>query len=356
MFNSYAKFLVAALVLSACRSQSVAVPVDAVPPVPVSVVPVQVGNMSQPVIATGTFGSRDEIPLSFKIGGVISSVLVDEGNAVAKGQVLASLDLREIDTAVEKARVAVEKAERDAERVKRLAADSVATPVQAQDAMSAYLAARADYAAARVNREYATIRAPESGVVLRRHMSAGVTIGVGLPVLTLGGGARGRVLRVGLPDRDALRVHVGAQVAVHFDALPEIEFVGHVTLTGRSADQRNGTYAVEIALSNADALPAGLVGRAAIAVEAATMGMFVPVDALLEADADSAIVYTVGAHAPFTAEAHRVRIVQLLGQNAEVSGLVAGARVITRGAPYVSAGSRVRIVAPEMVATNGRDQ
>jgi len=342
--------ILATLTLVGCNRDADARTVDASPLVSVDVATVTSGNASQSVVATGVFGSRDEIPLSFKIGGVIARVMVDEGTSVQKGQLLASLDLREIDAMVDKARVGMDKAERDAARVKRLAADSVATTVQAQDAMSAFDAARADYATARVNREYATIVAPENGIVLTRHATPGTTIGAGMPVLTMGGSARGRVLRVGVPDRDVLRVRVGDAALVHFDAMPNTTYRGTVTLLGQSANTRTGTYAVEIALRGADALPAGLVGHAAIAARATSTAALLPVDALLEADADSALVYTVGTSEPLIAQPHHVRITQLIGDNAAVTGLENGARVITRGAPYVTRGARVRIAAPTVVA------
>ena len=337
--------LIASLTASACRGDVDATPVgdNTIAPVSVSVATVTSGSAAQPVVATGIFGPRDEIPLAFKIGGVIDRVLVDAGASVLKGQVLASLDLREIDAMVGKARAGLERAERDASRVARLAADSVATRVQALDAASALNAARADYTTARVNREYATILAPESGIVLTRTANAGSTVAPGTPVLTIGGSARGRVLRVGIPDRDAMRVRVGDSATAHFGAAPAAIFRGTVTLLGKSADARTGTYAVEITLRDVSSLPAGLVGRAEIAVRATTTAAQLPVDALLEADADSALVYTVGAVEPLIAQPRRVKITQLMGDYVAVAGLEHGSRVITRGAPYVTAGARVRI-------------
>lgn len=314
------------------------------PPVTVDVATVTTDAIAQPVTVTGTFGSRDEIPLSFKIGGVIARVVVDQGVSVHKGQLLAALDLREIDAMVDKAKVGVDKAERDAARIRRLQADSVATLAQLQDATSAYDAARADYATAKVNREYATIIAPEDGLVLQRQATPGTTIGAGVPVLTIGGSSRGRVVRAGLPDRDALRVRVGDRARARFDALPNATFHGTVTLLGRAADARTGTYTVEVSLHDAASLPSGLVGRVDIAVRATTMAALIPVDALLEADADSAIVYTVSLGTPLVAQQHRVHIAQLHGDRAAVTGLENGARVITRGAPYVTQGSRVQLV------------
>lgn len=338
-----------ALTAAAC---SKAAPPDSAPQlVAVAAAVVSGDSVAQPIVATGTFGPRDSIALSFKIGGVIARLAVDEGQVVHKGQTLAALDLREIDAMVDKAAIGVAKAERDEARIRRLATDSVATPVQAQDAASALAAARADLATARVNREYAVIVAPEDGTVLRRNVTAGVTIGAGMPVVQLAGTTRGRVLRAGLPDRDALRVHAGDAATVTFDALPGRSFAGRVTLLGSSADARTGTYAVEVTMNDAATLPSGLVGQLRIRPRAAGRVALVPVDALLEADADSATVFELATGNEPVATARRVHVLQLDGDRAAIAGLAEGARIVTRGAPYVTAGARVRVISNASVAT-----
>src|SRR5262245_24178296 len=65
--------------------------------IPVHVATVTEDSIAQPVTATGVVALRDEIALSFKIGGVVAQVLVREGESVRAGQLLATLDLREID-------------------------------------------------------------------------------------------------------------------------------------------------------------------------------------------------------------------------------------------------------------------
>lgn len=346
------------LLLSACSDTPERDATTRTPAVPVSVDTVRSGNAAVPVSATGTFGSRDEIPLAFKIGGIVARVLVDEGATVQRGQLLASLDLREITAIVAKAQTGFDKAQRDQARVQRLAVDSVATLVQLQDATSALDAARSDLVTATVNREYAMIVAPEGGIVLQRLVTAGSSVSSGTPIITLGGTRRGRVLRVGLPDRDALRVQPGDAATVHFDAIPTRTFTGRVQMVGRSADPRTGTYAVEIAVSGADALPSGLVGVVSIVVRGSTgdstRGASISADALLEADRDSATIYTVatGREAPddLMAQALRVRVTGVRGDRAMIEGLTPGLRIVTRGAAYVTPGARVRIVTADTLA------
>lgn len=319
---------------------------------PVTIVSVSHDSIVQPVVATGTYGPRDEVPLAFKIGGVVARVLVDEGATVQRGQILAVLDLREIDALVAKARTGAEKGARDQSRLERLHADSVATLSQLQDATSAADAAKSDLATALVNREYATIVAPSSGVIMRRLVTAGSTTAPGTTVLTLASNERGRVLRVGLPDRDALRMRQGDNASAQFDAVPGKTFHGKVTLLGRSADARTGTYIAEVALDDASALPAGLVGRVTLAPKAAAIATLIPIDALVEANADSAVIYTASTDKTPIAERHTVHILFVNGDRVAVqtdASTRALQRVVTRGSQYLTADMPVRVVSAEGV-------
>ena len=53
--------------------------------IPVEVTPVVEQSLTPPVTATGTLGGKEEVALSFTIGGVISRILVDEGSASVRG-------------------------------------------------------------------------------------------------------------------------------------------------------------------------------------------------------------------------------------------------------------------------------
>ncbi|HCX68735.1 MAG TPA: efflux RND transporter periplasmic adaptor subunit, partial [Rhodobiaceae bacterium] len=66
------------------------------------------------------YRSEREGVLSFKTSGLIKSIAVDEGDRVAKGDILAELDMREIDADARRAAAAATKAKRDAERLKPL--------------------------------------------------------------------------------------------------------------------------------------------------------------------------------------------------------------------------------------------
>jgi len=329
------------LVLTACSESADATPDTTIPPVPVALGDVRRESVTRPVVATGVFGPKDEVSLSFKIGGIVSRVSVDEGASVQRGTVIASLDLREIDAQLTKARIGLQKATRDVVRVRALQADSVATLAQLQDTESALAAAQADMDAATVNREYAVITAPVSGRVLRRRVQPGALVSSGQEVLTLGSDARGRVVRVGVPDRDAVRLSLNQRAEVSFDAMPGRAFIGRVSQRGASTDPRTGMVSIEVSVDGADALPAGTVARVSIAVPSATDVTLVPAAAVIEADGDSATVYSIRDG---RAVRHSVRVLFISGDRIAVQGLDNVSRVVSDGAAYLRDGAAVRDV------------
>lgn len=346
---AFAAFAVSGFVVAACGRDAQGAPTNETA-IPIRVAPVAAPGASS-ISATGTLGAKDEIPLAFKIGGVVSSVSVDEGARVRKGQPLATLDLREIDAAVSKATAGADKARRDAARVERLYKDSVATLAQSQDAQTTRDAAEADLRAARVNREFAVITAPSDGVILRRSVNSGAQVSPGTQILLFGSATRGAVLRVGLADRDAVRVHEGDAAAVTFDAFPNREFSGRVRQVGASADARTGTYAIEVAVVGGESLPSGLVGRVNIGVRPSASAradvtgagvVAIPAEALVQGAGDTGVVFVFDV-ASRRALRHAVTLAGVDGDNVLVRGLAGGTQVVTAGAAWLKDSARVEV-------------
>lgn len=335
--------LALSVIASGCRDDGAQEAGSAREPATVRAAAVTYAVVTRPVVATGTFGPKDEIALSFKIGGVVQRVAVDAGATVHAGQLLASLDLREIDAALAKARTGAAKAERDRERAHALYRDSVATLSQLQDAESAAELAHADLEAARFNHAHAVIVAPVDGVILRRSAEPGENLGPGSPVLLLGSRARGAVLRVGLADRDVVRIAHGDRAEVRFAALPERTFRGRVTEIGAAAERGTGTYAVEVALEDAEALAAGMVGDVSVFPSVGVRTAVVPVEALLEADGDEATVFALSADGT-RALRRQVKVAFLEGGRVAVAGLDDATSVITDGAAWLTDGQAVRVI------------
>jgi RND family efflux transporter MFP subunit len=320
-------------------------PAAGVPLVPVAVSEVSLVSAVQTILAAGTLGAKEELPLAFKIGGIVARVAVDAGQAVRAGSVLAELAPTEIAAEVEKARQGRAKAERDLARVKSLYRDSVATLEQLQDATTQFEVAASNLKIAEFNRQYSVIRAGTDGVILKRMVEPGQLVSPGATVLLFRTDRRGVVLRAALPDRDAVTVRIGDTASVRFDAYPGERFRGRVAQIAAAATQGTGTYEVEIALEGrGSGLVSGLVGHVAIAPRSSSLVPSVPVEALLEAHGDSATLFTLSDDST-TVTRRRVRVGPLDGARVTVlDGLAGGQRVVTAGAEWLADGVKVRLV------------
>jgi membrane fusion protein, multidrug efflux system len=342
--NRVVSILLLPVAITGCARGRAATPsARAETPVAVRVGPVAFELLTRPVTATGMLGPKEEVPLSFKVGGVIAQLRVDEGQSVRAGDTLALLDLSEIDAAVVRAKSAADKAERDLTRAQRLYGDSVATLEQAQNAETGRDVARAELETATFNRRYAIIVAPAAGVILKRSAEPGQLVQPGVPILTLGSHARGVVVRTGLADRDVVRVRLGDRAVVQFDAFPGRTFDGTVTELAGASDPMTGTYDVEVTIPAAARLASGLVGQVEIRPAATHTVALIPIEALLEADGSHATVFAVSADGR-RAERRSVTIAFLAGDRVAVtSGLEGVATVVTDGAAYLDDGTTLRI-------------
>lgn len=339
--------LCAALCLAAC-GESPAPQAAAPEAAPVRAAPAESAPVTEAVRAVGVLAPRDELRLSFKVGGVIESLDVEAGDRVRAGQVLAVLKRTEVDAAVAQASEGAEKARRDLERARQLRADEVATQEQVEDLTTAYNVARANLQAAQFNARYARIEAPAAGVVLQRLARANELVQGGQPVLVLGATESGWIVRAALADRDAVRVSEGDAAVVEFDAFPGRPFGGRVARIGSSADPYTGTFEVEIDVAPDGARFArGLVAKVSIALRGASGGTsrtLVPVTALVEAHGAAATLYVLDAGAG-VARRRAVTVGAIVGERVVVlDGLEPGEQVVTDGAAWLADGRPVRVV------------
>lgn len=298
------------------------------------------GPVSRPIRGTGLLRRKSEVDLSFKVGGVIASVFVEEGARVRRGQVLARLDPTEVEAALRQSKEATAKAERDLERTKKLHATGAVAPIELQNAETALALAEAGKDAAAFNASRSTIVAPDDGRIDKRFVEAGEVIAPGRPVFHLSGQAKGAVVRIGVSDRDVLRVRDGDVARVVLDARPELPIDGRVSQVATVATPGAGTFEVEVKLQSAEALPSGLTAKVEIA-HAEEVGAVVPAGAVVFGARDSASVFVVPDGAP--ARRIPVKVAFVDGDRIALATSLDG-KVVDSGASRLEDGTRVRVV------------
>jgi RND family efflux transporter MFP subunit len=285
---------------------------------------------------------KSEVDLSFKVGGVVTAVLVEEGATVRRGQLLARLDPTEVDAALRQAKEGQAKADRDLDRVRRLCALGALPVAELQNAETGASMARASVDAASFNAQRAAIFAPDDGRIDRRMIEPGEVVGPGRPAFHLSGRSKGAVVRLGLTDRDVLRVHEGDIARVVLDARPALELSAKVTQIATVASPGSGTFDVEVHL---DGWPEGLLSGLTAKIEVRhdePVSAVVPIGALVDGDGDDAAVFVIDGD---RAKKIAVKVAFLQDDRAALAaGLETTPTVIEAGAAQLDDGTPIRLV------------
>jgi len=331
--------------------------------------------------ATGYVTARREATVSAQITGALTSVLIEEGEHVKAGQVLAQLDdsaqkasLAQAQAALAAARALLvqfqaqlEQARRDNQRnqdlierklVSQQALETSQTQVatlsaQVESQRRQVELADATLRGAQVQLDYTTVRAPFTGVIIAKAAQAGEIVS---PISAGGGFTRTGVGTI--VDMDSLEIEVdvneayinrvqpGQPAQAVLDAYPDWTIPAHVIAIIPTADRSKATVKVRIGLEQKDPriLPdmgvrvsfleqsaAGGAGRpdsagrmAGAAPAAAPKGVLVPVSAIVERDGHSVVFAIDGAHA----RARPVSPGQNIGDLRLVEGIEAGTHLV----------------------------
>lgn len=341
-----------AAVVAACSSSAEAG--DTVPPIietatrviNVEVDPIVAGDFTELIRLTGTVRANRDVVVSATEAGLVSAILVDQGNPVRSGQAVARLDDTQLRAQVEEARARADLAWETWERYRRLfEEDQVGSELQYLEARYAAEQSAASLTALSARLDATIIRAPFGGVLDSRDIELGSMIMPGTPVARVVDLDPVRI-RGGVPERFALDVRPGSQATVTFQVLEGEVFEGDITYVGAAVDPEDRTFPVELTLAN----PGGLikpemVANIEIVRETRTDVVVVPREVLLRVE-DGYVAYVVEGTGDDGVA--RLREVQLgpAQRNLVVieEGLQAGDRLVVIGQQLIADGDRVRVV------------
>lgn len=317
---------------------------DSTAVVAVTVAQVKYEQRSQPIRNSGRVSQKSETRLSFKTGGLIQRISVEEGDEVKAGQVLATLDLEEINAQQQRAASNHEKAAMDLERFSKLYDDSLVSLQVKQNAQTASDNAAAELQIANFNSKLSVIRAPADGRILKRYVESHELIHSGQPVFLLAASKQGSVVRVGLIDKDIVKVAVGDPANIVVDAYPGREFSGSVSEVALSTDSGAGTFEVEVLIDEQGfSLRSGLIARVEITPVSGERQYYIPIEAVTEADSGVATLFVLNQENTTVHEV-AVEVLEFLQDEVAVrGGLSATDKVVKLGAPYLSDGSTVSV-------------
>ncbi|MEM6807767.1 MAG: efflux RND transporter periplasmic adaptor subunit [Pseudomonadota bacterium] len=312
--------------------------------IPVEVMTVGRGDIFAAYTGSASLEAFDEASVVAKVGGEVRQILVEEGDFVQRGDVLARLDGDRLRLELEQSRANVARLEQEYERSVELnqkglvAASAFETTKYELDGL------KAQFELAKLEYAYTTIRAPISGVVSTRDIKVGNTIERNAPTFTITA-LDPLVAYLYVPEREFGRIDAGQPVRMRIDALPGKLFEGTVARISPTVDPETGTFKATVEISDSESrLKPGMFGRLAVIYDQQRNTLLLPRDALIETTSGSSVfVVRDGV-------AERVDVetgYAWEGEVAVLEGLADEDQVVVVGQAALKTGSKVRVIGEE---------
>ena len=336
--------VLAALLLGACQSEQASEAENSeeeTAPVPVETgVPVR-GNVYAMYTGTAPIEAFAEADVIAKVGGEVRELLVEEGDDVSKGQILARLDGERLRLELNESEAKLRKLQRDYERNVDLQAKGLISDGDFEKIKYEMEALEAAFNLASLELDYTQIRAPIDGVVARRFVKLGNTISEGDALFKVTS-LEPLVAYLHVPEREYRNVDPGQPVGIEIDALAGETIVATVSRVSPVVDPQTGTFKITVEIIDQQRrIKPGMFGRIGVIYDVHDDALQIPRSAIIE-DQGKASVFVVE-------DDHAARRLVETGYSNKgmveiLSGLQDGEQVVTVGQASLKQDSRVNVI------------
>ncbi|MBW9054051.1 efflux RND transporter periplasmic adaptor subunit [Rhizobium mesosinicum] len=322
---------------------------------PVKVVEIAKAGDTRTLDYSGSVRARTEMNLGFRVNGKITERLVDIGERVKPGDILARMDSTDYELAVKTAEAnlaAAEKAVETADIANRRAAQlfdkNVAPKSQAEQASLSYDQAIStrDAAASALNQaknqvSYTELKADQNGIVTTINADVGQVVGSGTPVVAVAVDGEKEV-QIAVPENDIAQFKPGKTVKASFWSDDKLVLDGTVREVAGSADQQSRTFAVRVSLPNDPRVLLGMTAMIEADVGNSDTYVSIPLSALAQKDGKK-VVWTVDRSSE-TVHARDIEIADFTGDGVRIAkGLDSGDLVVAAGTQFMSENLKVKL-------------
>jgi membrane fusion protein (multidrug efflux system) len=335
---------------------------EAEAPAPVRTVPVRTAtvetrNLTETLTLTGTLDPRAEVMVVPEISARLERTLKNEGDRVARGELLALLDDADFRLARDRARAAVDvaqanrahaRAEKDrADQLLKTGGitdkDHLAAQVAVQVAEAAASQARSELAIAERQVGRSRITAPLAGRIAKRMADDGTVVPAGTPIYSIVDDSIFE-FRSSVASGDFGKLRVGEPVTVTVDALPGFTTEGEVNRIAPQVDARSRSFEAIIRVPGRPQLVSGLFARGVVKVRDVPDSLVVPPAALVRDGADPTRAQTFVVAAGNKAERRDVIVgFEVPDAIQVVTGLKAGETVVVDPPSALGPGMQVQV-------------
>ncbi|MEO0420914.1 MAG: efflux RND transporter periplasmic adaptor subunit [Pseudomonadota bacterium] len=310
--------------------------------IPVEVAAAQRGDILAVYSATGSLEAERDAEVVAKVEGQITQILVEEGDIVKAGDVLARLDGDQLRLELARARASLEKLEAEYGRNKHLHNKGLVTKEAYDTIHFDVRASRADAELSALRLGYTEIRAPIDGVVSERMVKVGNTITANTPTFRVTD-LEPLITELFVPEREYRKLAAGQQAEVTVDALGDVSFAGRIARIAPVIDPTTATFKVTVETTDAAGrLSPGMFARINVVYDVHPNALQVPRDALVDGVGDQA-VFVVNEEN--TAQRRTVTTGLDNGGRVEIlDGLNDGDEVVVVGQSSLRDGGQVNVV------------
>lgn len=314
---------------------------------PVKAALVRVGTVTQDVIAVGTLLANESVIIRPEVAGRVAAIRFGEGQAVAAGARLVSLDATEVQAQLAASRADERLTGQRAERAAELFTKNFISQQALEDAREAYKKATAQRQENEARVAKTEIRAPFAGIIGLRQVSAGAYLKAGEDIVRLD---KIDVMKLDfrVPEVYLGRIRRDQPVAVRVDAFPGERFPGRVYAVETAVDEKTRTVLLRGRVDNPGAkLRAGMFARVTLELGSNDEARLIPEQAIVPRGNRNFVFRVVGGKAVLTEVELGTR---RPGQVEIVKGLDPGELVVTDGQIKLQDGVPVAVL-PEKPAT-----
>ena len=293
---------------------------------------------------SGSIEAFQTIPLTFQTTGTVLKVLVNAGDAVRKGQLLATIDKADALSMYQVANAKYKQAKDAYNRMKEVHDNGSLSEIKWVEMESNLEQALSSTALAKNNLSKCALYAPDNGIIGRRNIEPGMS-SLGNPIAPLELVKIETVyVKISVPENEIGKIKKGLKASFKVSALEDKVFEGTITNVGVVADQISRTYEVKITVKNPGLLlKPGMVCDVNLGITTNKEALSVAYQAV-DKDKDNNNFVFVADLAKKIVRKRIIKIGNYQNDNIEVlSGLSAGEQVVKEGGKKLSDNSKISL-------------
>jgi membrane fusion protein (multidrug efflux system) len=312
---------------------------------PVSVIKLQPESFKSYLEVQGRVDFDQNAVVSARTAGTLTSLRVQRGDRVSKGQVLATIDASILDASMAELRTRMDLARTVYEKQKGLWDQQIGTEIQYLQAKNNYDALKRNLATLSQQRALYNVVAPFSGTADEVLPKLGEVVAPGSPVVRLTSGAGGKIL-ADVSEAYGNGIKAGDKALVTIPDLGGEETSATVRVVSRTINATSRTFTVELRMNGAKAadLRPNMVATVRILNYNRPNATVIPVD-LVQKDELNSYVYVIGEEGGKTVAKKRIiKTGNTYNGKVEVtSGLSTNDQVISAGYQNLNEGQKVAL-------------